>query len=50
MAESDSQSMSVMFCFGYTQTLLEGLHEEILSIVEFHEVDRTLHEENCEIL
>ena len=32
-----------MFCIGYTQTLLKFL--DILGIVEFHEVDRTLLEE-----
>ena len=26
---------SAMFCIGYTPTLLEGLHEEILGIVKF---------------
>ena len=38
MAELDSQSVSVMFCIGYTQTLLDELNEDILGIVEFHEV------------
>ena len=33
-----------MFYIGYTQTLLEELIDDILGIVEFHEVDRTLHE------
>ena len=42
MAEPDSQPVSVMFCIGYTQTLLEELKEDILVIVEFHEVGRTL--------
>ena len=45
MAKPDSQSVSVMFYIGYTQTLLEELIEDILGIVEFHEVGRTLHEE-----
>ena len=31
-----------MFCIGYTRTWLVGLHEEILGIVEFHEVGSTL--------
>ena len=31
-----------MLCMGYTRTLFEGLHEEILGIIEFHEVGRTL--------
>ena len=39
-----------MFCIGYTRTLLEKLHEEILGIVRFYVVGRTslegLHEEN----
>ena len=43
-----------MFYIGYTRTLLEGLHEEILGIVEFHEVGRTLleglHEETLGIV
>ena len=34
-----------MFCKGYTQTLLENLSKDILGIVEFHEVGRTLLEE-----
>ena len=42
MAKPDSQSVSVMLCIGYTQTLLEELIEDILGIVEFHEVGRTL--------
>ena len=42
MAKPDLQSVSVMFCIGYTRNLLEGFHEEILGIVEFHEVGRTL--------
>ena len=39
-----SQSASVMFCIGYTLTLLEGslegLHKGIIGIVDFHEVAR----------
>ena len=31
-----------MFCIGYTRTLLEELIEDILGIVEFHEVGRSL--------
>ena len=42
MAKPESLSLSVMFCIWYTRTLHEGLHEEILGIVEFHEVGRTL--------
>ena len=38
MAEPDSQSVSVMFCIWYARTLLEGLHDEILGIVELHVV------------
>ena len=33
-----------MFCIGYTWTLLEDLSKDILVIVEFHEIGRTLHE------
>ena len=28
----------VMVCIGYARPFLEGLHEEILGVVEFHEV------------
>ena len=53
MAELDSQSVSVMFCIGYTRTLLEELIEDILGTLEFYEVGRTLleglHEESLSI-
>ena len=43
-----------MFCIGYTRTLLEELIEDILDIVEFYEVGRTLleglHEETLGIV
>ena len=43
-----------MFYIGYTQTLLDELNEDILSIMKFHEVGRALlevlHEETLEIL
>ena len=42
MAEPDSQSASVIFCIGYTGALLEEFNDDILVIVEFHEVGRTL--------
>ena len=42
MSGPDSQSVSVMFCIGYTRTLLEGLKGDILGIVEFNEVGRAL--------
>ena len=38
MAEPDSQSVSAMFCIGYTRTLLDEMNEDILGNVEFHEV------------
>ena len=54
MAEHDSQSVSVMFYIRYTQTLLDEMNEDILGIVEFHEVGRTLlevlHEETLGIV
>ena len=54
MAEPDSQSVSAMFCTRYTRTLLEELNEDILGIVEFHEVGRILlegfHEESLCIM
>ena len=54
MAELDSQSVSVMFCIGYTRTLLEELIEDILGTLEFYEVGRTLleglHEETLGIV
>ena len=54
MAKPDSQSVSVVFCIGYTQTLLDELNEDILGIVEFHGVGRTLlevlHEETLGIV
>ena len=54
MAEPDLQLVSVMFCIGYTRTLLEELSEDILSTLEFYEVGRTLleglHEETLGIL
>ena len=42
MAEPDSQGVSVMFFIGYGRTLLEELNENILVIVEIHEVGTTL--------
>ena len=43
-----------MFYIGYTRTLLEEMIEDILGIVEFHEVGRTLleglHEETLGIV
>ena len=54
MAEPDRQSLSVMFCLGYTRTLLVEMNEDVLGIVEFHEVGRTLldvlHEETLGIV
>ena len=54
MTELDSQSVSVMFCIGYTRTLLEELIEDILGTLEFYEVGRTLleglHEETLGIV
>ena len=54
MAEPDSKSVSVIFCIGYTQTLLEESIEDILGIVEFNGVGRALleglHEEILGIL
>ena len=43
-----------MFYIGYTRTVLEEMIEDILGIVEFHEVGRTLleglHEETLGIV
>ena len=39
-----------MLFTGYAQTLLEGLHEDILGIVEFHEVARNFLEVAHEVL